>query len=293
VALTEHASDHYSQNGEDGILAELFRLLDVSTGYFVEFGAWDGLTYSNTYLLATAGWRGCYIEGDPERFQQLRMNVPQPQIHKICRFVQTDGPDSLDAILADVAAPHTFELLSIDIDGDDLAVWRGMQDFRPLCVVIEHNPTIPYDVSFINPPGRNWGNSARAIRDHAEASGYRLTAVTATNLIFVDERSQRDVSAVQPFRLEDAEPSSRFFWGYDGTLLRLGPEGVTAPEFYRVPWSDAVVPQPLPRSLRRFANTGGGFGVVRRSLMAVAAGLNRPIAALRAIVERARARKPG
>lgn len=35
-------------------------------GIFVEVGAYDGLTYSNTCGFAYAGWRGLYIEADPQ-----------------------------------------------------------------------------------------------------------------------------------------------------------------------------------------------------------------------------------
>ncbi len=46
------------------ILEEVFGQTD--TGIFVEIGAYDGITYSNTYGLAVRGWHGLYIEPDPE-----------------------------------------------------------------------------------------------------------------------------------------------------------------------------------------------------------------------------------
>ena len=41
----------YSQNGEDGILGALLSRIGLEKGYFVEFGAWDGVHWSNTYAL--------------------------------------------------------------------------------------------------------------------------------------------------------------------------------------------------------------------------------------------------
>ena len=37
----------YSQNGEDGVLDEIFRRLSKNSGWFCEFGAWDGRYGSN------------------------------------------------------------------------------------------------------------------------------------------------------------------------------------------------------------------------------------------------------
>ena len=35
-------------------------------GSFVEVGAFDGMTYSNTWHLANRGWYGVYIEAHPD-----------------------------------------------------------------------------------------------------------------------------------------------------------------------------------------------------------------------------------
>jgi FkbM family methyltransferase len=44
-------------------------------GYFVEFGASDGIMLSNTYLLETVfGWRGICVEPNPDMYAKLRNN---------------------------------------------------------------------------------------------------------------------------------------------------------------------------------------------------------------------------
>ena len=87
---------------------------------FVELGAWDGKHLSNTYVLCEKGWRGCYIEGVAERYAQLCRNIPAANVVRIHAFVTPDGANSLDNLLARDAV----DLLSIDIDSDDLAVWE-------------------------------------------------------------------------------------------------------------------------------------------------------------------------
>ncbi len=49
-----------SQFGEDRILWQVFR--ERPHGYFVEVGAYDGITLSNTYFLEQMGWTGVLIE---------------------------------------------------------------------------------------------------------------------------------------------------------------------------------------------------------------------------------------
>ena len=46
-------------------------------GFFVEFGARDGITHSNTaYTLRTLGWKGLCIEPLAVEFKALRVNRP-------------------------------------------------------------------------------------------------------------------------------------------------------------------------------------------------------------------------
>jgi len=35
----------HSQNGEDGIVEELLKRLNIESGYVCEFGAWDGIHF--------------------------------------------------------------------------------------------------------------------------------------------------------------------------------------------------------------------------------------------------------
>src|SRR5262249_27046775 len=73
--LLTHASNVTSQCGEDGIISAALDILPDRTGWCIEFGAWDGNKYSNTYnLIATRGYRGVFIEADPNRFCDLQRN---------------------------------------------------------------------------------------------------------------------------------------------------------------------------------------------------------------------------
>jgi hypothetical protein len=282
--LATVARNTYSQNGEDGILDKILEIEGVTQGFFVEFGAWDGMYLSNTYNLYKRGWHGCYVEGDPERYRDLLRNVPDDRIHKVNAWVQSEGPSSLDAILRGLGKP-SVDLLSIDIDGDDLRVWKSLRDSRPLVVIIEYNPTIPSDVRYENPEGCNHGNSALSIHEYASSIGYSLLEGTLTNLIFVRNDS-KVLHAVQTKSLVEIAlqtDATKYFFGYDGTLItssRIGGRQIN--ELIPIPWTSPMsfFPQPLPRSLRRHtsARTVGAVRFLYRLLPSV---LVHPIESMR------------
>ncbi len=199
-----------SQGGEDGIIQEIFARLDIERGWFVEFGAWDGVRYSNTFALAQRGWHGMYIEGDPEKAVDLQRNMQSwPRVIPICRYISLKGDDRLDAILAQGPLPQDFELLSIDIDGNDYWIWKSLTDYTPKVVVIEYNSNfgpqeskaIPYDANHRWDGTLFYGASAAALNDLAEAKGYTLVAYTPKlNLFFV--RSDLVEGRFEPLQVE-------------------------------------------------------------------------------------------
>jgi len=66
-------SPYFSQNGQDEfLLEELF--VGQGSGFFVDIGANDGVTFSNTYALERKGWSGLCVEPHPDVFEQLRRN---------------------------------------------------------------------------------------------------------------------------------------------------------------------------------------------------------------------------
>jgi len=257
IDLFALARNEFSQNGEDGILQKVFEIEGVNNGFFVEFGAWDGQYLSNAYWLYKNGWTGCYIEGDPHKYEDLLRNIPDPAVTKLSAWVSAEGPGALNRIITDLGAPN-IDLLSIDIDGDDLRVWRSLRVSRPLVVVIEYNPTIPTDVLYENPVGAAHGNSPLSIAEFAAANGYTLIDGTATNLIFIRNGS-RTLEVVRVKTLADIARQTqplKFFFGYDGTLITSVPiGGGQVNELLAVPWTAPVClfPQPLPKPLRTFS----------------------------------------
>lgn len=65
----------FSQNQEDSILARFFG--NQRQGTFVDIGAHDGITYSNTYLFERRGWQGICVEPNPQTFPLLKARRAQ------------------------------------------------------------------------------------------------------------------------------------------------------------------------------------------------------------------------
>ena len=268
--LSEFKKNTYSQSGEDGVIAEiLFRISRFSelNRWCVEFGAWDGVYLSNTCrLIREDGYSAVLIEGDPKRVEQLKTNLPQQNVIKVCRFISFEGNNQLENVLAETPIPQDFDFLSIDIDGVDYHILDGINRYNPKVICIEFNPTIPNAVDFVQP--KNFfikqGSSAKAISRLANEKGYILVSVVGCNVIFVRQDLANFVIEEQP-KLEDINPQGNdpqyIFAGYDGTIL-------SNKDSVSLYWHRLNVPiskvQFLPKFFRIYR---GDYGFTRRVLL--------------------------
>lgn len=185
--LSAYAKDITSQWGEDGILEEIFRRIGSGNKTCVEFGAWDGKHYSNTWnLWHERDWTAVLIEEDPIRVAELKTSTSAfPKVTPHLAHITPEGPNSVDAILEKIIPGKTVDLMSIDIDSDDYYVFESLHTFLPRVVVIEYNPTIPPHLHMVQAPGEYFGASAKALIELAESKGYAFVTITRTNLFFV------------------------------------------------------------------------------------------------------------
>lgn len=74
-------SDRLSRPALHGMDAKLDAAIDTDGGFFVEAGANDGFTQSNTYWLERfRGWTGILIEPMPTLYEECRLERPQAAI---------------------------------------------------------------------------------------------------------------------------------------------------------------------------------------------------------------------
>jgi hypothetical protein len=258
--LLEFASNVHSQKGEDGIIARILEVLGSTEGWCVEFGAWDGEHLSNTYnLIANRGFSAVLIEGSVDRFSVLVDRFrDNPKVIPVNAFVGFTANDGLDTLLANTRIPIDFDVLSIDIDGNDYHAWQAVSRYRPKLVVIEFNPTIPSAVEFVQEADMavNHGSSILSLSLLAKAKGYELVSATEYNCFFVAKEyfplfhiEDNSVQAIRP----NEDLVSYIFNGFDGTVFVRGYRKV---EWHGIPYVESSMQQ-IPRILRSFPDTYG------------------------------------
>ena len=163
----------YSQNGEDGIVLEILKRLKLNpkNRWCCEFGAWDGIHGSNTFnLVKNLNYNAVYIEGEKNKFKDL-LNTRKKfkRIIPFNKFVEhkKNSLNSLDKILKKTKISKNFDILSIDIDSHDLAVWKSLKKYRPKIVIIEINSGLYPGIKQIHGNGKI-GNSFTSTVEYAK-----------------------------------------------------------------------------------------------------------------------------
>lgn len=111
----------YSQRGEQR--AVLAALAGRAPGRFLDVGAWDGETFSNTRALALRGWGGVLVEPSPGPASKLlALYGGEPRRHTV-----------VCAAIADESGPE-FMAVSEDglstFDGEHAVKWSGVAAYR-------------------------------------------------------------------------------------------------------------------------------------------------------------------
>jgi hypothetical protein len=176
----------FSQNGEDGIIRYLLSCVGIYNFHYVEFGVENGIECNTRALWdkKDSYWKGLLMDGN---YEDKKINL-----HK--EFITAEN---IRPLFRKYLVPKTFDLLSIDVDGNDFYIWQAIcQEYSPRIVVIEYNANakddlvIKYDPKFRWKRGsRYFGASFEALRLLGEKWGYRLVYAESqgVNLFFLRE----------------------------------------------------------------------------------------------------------
>jgi len=189
--FSKYSKNYYSQNGEDGILLEIFNRLQIENGYACEFGAWDGKHLSNTFnLIESKNWFCVMIEADEDKYHELKHTAKSfkriTPLNKKVHYLDGKG-ERLDSILSNTSIPIEFDLLSIDVDSCDYHIWKSLKKYRPKVVVIEHSGLIEFIIQkegAIHKKDKDGSTSFFPMKWLGEKKGYTLICDTG-NMIFV------------------------------------------------------------------------------------------------------------
>jgi hypothetical protein len=217
--LNRYEHQVFSQNGEDGIIAEIFKRIGAKNRSFVELGVGDGLE-NNTAFLVMQGWKGGWVESSADCVTAIQREFRQPlearQLKLLHSFITAENVTSL---VERLELPE-LDFLSIDIDRNTSHVWRTLGKLRPRVVAIEYNATFPSDVAWEIPydSQRTWnrtacfGASLKTLESIGKERGYALVGCdfSGTNAFFVREDESLSKFA-EPFTAENHYEPPRYW----------------------------------------------------------------------------------
>jgi len=172
--------EHFTQTDEQPVI--LRELADLPSGKFLDIGAYDGQSLSNTRALALSGWSGTLVEPNPRLFMSLLQMYGQDSRFTLVNAAMSDksglarffldgtneqycssiAPNAKDlfpltlypmSYLVPTITPRdlteSFDFISIDTEGFDLEILKAMRgsldNTRLVC--IEYNQERSYDVT--------------------------------------------------------------------------------------------------------------------------------------------------
>ena len=206
-SLSDTGFRNYSQFEEDGILLYIFAAIGMGNRTFIDIGAGDGIKSNCANLAVNFGWKGLFIDGNPENIERGRRYYatnPDTCLYPptfVNAFVQREN---INELIRDNGFAGGVDLLSIDIDGNDYWIWDAINVVEPRVVIIEThiefgmNPiVVPYDKDYSYPGKHPYYNGASpvAMEKLARKKGYRLVGANnyGFNTIYVKNGIGEDV----------------------------------------------------------------------------------------------------
>lgn len=205
--LTQSEFKVFSQNGEDGVLAEIFHRVGTSSESLVEIGAGNGSQNNSAVFVDLFGWSGVLVDSDPENARDLAAKYQyNERVSTHRRHVTTHD---VDAIVREGAYDdaQSLDLLSIDVDSVDYHLWRAVRSVQPRVVVIEYNASLPLGRSLVMPLDAAprvtegfYGASIDALIKLGREKGYTLvhTELAGVNAFFVRDDLVPKLGGVEP-----------------------------------------------------------------------------------------------
>jgi hypothetical protein len=160
----------YSQNGEDGIIHHILSEIGKDN-FIVELGCLDGYKLSNSRHLIEKGFNSILIDTD-----YIDTDNQEIKKHQLIK-------ENVNAILKTYQCPDTFDVLSIDLDGNDFWILDEiLTQFSPRLIVAEFNACLPknlsitikYEPDFVWQKDSYFGFSFAAGKKLAAKNGYTV-----------------------------------------------------------------------------------------------------------------------
>jgi hypothetical protein len=233
----------FSQVDEDGKLLFLLANLDVRTARFVDIGAGDCVTSSNTANLAfNLGFHGLCIDAREDRIErgrQIYASHPDTTVYPPRTRHAFVTRENVNDLIKDAGLEGQVDVLSIDVDGNDHWIWEAIECVAPSIVIIEtHTEYRLHDISAPYVPQFDWrdtrhgepvGASPVAMTALAGRLGYRLVGGNryGFNAFYVQESAAQRIPTVEPGALLNHDWSKENNeWSWPPAAESGGPEPI-------------------------------------------------------------------
>jgi hypothetical protein len=160
----------YSQSDEDIIIKRIFKEIGTTNKRFFEFGSGDG-RQNNTIALILSGWSGTWCEPHGRRYLSAKRRCRRYPV-VVRRRVIT--PEKVN-----VAINEPLDFLSIDVDGNDYAIWKALTcKPRVVCIELVGKPetSLHYGGWYAQ------NTSLDMMTALAESKGYRFYCTSASKI---------------------------------------------------------------------------------------------------------------
>jgi hypothetical protein len=222
----------FSQDDEDGAIAEIFRRIGVEGRRFIEIGVGDGLECNSLNLLVQ-GWSGHWVDTNKKALAEIQKRFGVFLGKTLGAHHHHVNAGNIDNFLNALSKGSDLDLLSIDIDGNDYWVWNAVTSVQARVVVIEYNAswhpplnmTVEYNPEFKWEKTNYFGASLSALTELGAKKGYNLVGCcfSGSNAYFV-RRDLCGAHFAEPFTAENHyEPPRYWIIGPSGHPPGFGP----------------------------------------------------------------------
>ena len=189
------------QFGEQGVIEAILKEIEADIPqehrWCVEFGAGDGaeLPLMCEPILSRDGWSALLIEGDPKKFDVLRLRAPASAT-LVNGWVGLAEPNTIDNFMDRASCPNSPALMVIDVNSIDYHIAATM-NAKPYVLCVEHMDTAcPMDsdqpfVPRVEDAGKTMGNgfelqaNSAALDATMIPAGYTAVFKSRVNNIYV------------------------------------------------------------------------------------------------------------
>tara|TARA_R110001632_G_C11328444_1_gene416275 strand:+ start:1199 stop:1867 length:669 start_codon:yes stop_codon:yes gene_type:complete len=203
----ENEKSIYSMSGVDGVLQYIFNEIGYTNKIAVEIGV-SGNNNTNTELLSHSGFNLLWLDC---------MSKPHIPVNTILH-VECVTKTNVENIFKKYNIPQEFDLISIDIDGNDYHIREALSNYRPKVIVMEYNGNFSstseyimgYDENYICVfPNIKFGASLQSLVNQANRLGYDYvySESRGSDAFFI----RKDINPFKPLTSEEGWVE---FFGY-------------------------------------------------------------------------------